>query len=106
VESRRQKKLPFDTTSLRDLVIRAGVVTRAIKEIVRKADDTPQAQSHHISPPPDPLFSQIFAQPIEESPSTGKGRVSKSKSSNGFRPGVISGNENEINGHMKTMTVV
>ncbi|KAI9881051.1 MAG: hypothetical protein M1830_008933 [Pleopsidium flavum] len=106
VESRRQKKLPFDTTSLRDLVIRAGVVTRAIKEIVRKADNTPQPQSHHLSPPPEPLFSQIFAQPTEESPSTGKGRVSRSKSSNSFRSGTISGNENEINGHMATMTAV
>ena len=33
------KKMPFDTTSLRDLVTRAGVVTRALKEIIRKAED-------------------------------------------------------------------
>lgn len=104
-ESRTQKKLPFDTTSLRDLVVRAGVVTRAVKEIVRKAENTPQAQIRQQSPPPDPLFSQIFVQP-DESPLTANGRVSKNTSTNGFRPGAISGNENEINGHMKLMTVV
>ncbi|EDN05293.1 predicted protein [Histoplasma mississippiense (nom. inval.)] len=32
------QKLPFDTQSLRDLVIRAGVVTRSLKEVVRKAE--------------------------------------------------------------------
>lgn len=105
VDSRTQKKLPFDTTSLRDLVIRAGVVTRAVKEIVRKAENTPQAQTRQLSPPPDPLFSQIFVQP-DESPLTAKGRVSKKTNNNGLRPGAISGNENEINGHMKMMTVV
>lgn len=105
MESRTQRKLPFDTTSLRDLVVRAGVVTRAVKEIVRKAENTPQAQIRQISPPPDPLFSQIFVQP-DESPLSAKGRVSKNASSNGFRPGAISGNDNEINGHMKMMTVV
>lgn len=105
MKSPTQKKLPFDTTSLRDLVVRAGVITRAVKEIVRKAENTPQAQIGQLSPPPDPLFSQIFMQP-DESPLAAKGLVSKSTSSNGFQPGAISGNENEINGHMKMMTVV
>ena len=49
------KKLPFDTTSLRDLVTRAGVVTRALKEIVRKADEGEQGGSRA-----DPEFSKIF----------------------------------------------
>ena len=108
VESRAQKKLPFDTTSLRDLVIRAGVVTRAVKEIVRRAENTPQAQFRQLSPPPDPLFSQIFAQPIDEPSSGANGTISKSKSSKGFHSGSgpITGNENEINGHMKLMAVV
>ncbi|KAI9880226.1 MAG: hypothetical protein M1823_006754, partial [Watsoniomyces obsoletus] len=33
-----REKLPFDTQDLRDLVTRAGVITRALKEIVRKAE--------------------------------------------------------------------
>lgn len=105
-DSRSQKKLPFDTTSLRDLVVRAGVVTRALKEIVRKADNAAHATGNHLPPPPDPVFSQIFTKPVEESPPLGNGHVPKRKSSNGFHPGVINGNENEINGHMKLMTVV
>ena len=105
-----QKKLPFDTTSLRDLVTRAGVVTRALKEIVRRAESspsTPKAQSlTPPDPPPDPLFSQIFHQP-PSSPSVNKSpRVTQSPKSSSFRGGSIAGNDNEINGHMKMMTVV
>ena len=66
------KKLPFDTTSLRDLVTRAGVVTRALKDVVRRAEDpdyvpsTPERSSGGGSgaggggPARDPAFSQIF----------------------------------------------
>ena len=100
-----QKKLPFDTTSLRDLVVRAGVVTRALKEIVRKSDNTPQTPDPQSGTPPDPPFSQIFNPP--SSPVQGKNaRISKSASTNGFLGGSITGNDNEINGHMKVMTVV
>ncbi|KAL1983570.1 hypothetical protein VTN96DRAFT_10230 [Rasamsonia emersonii] len=55
-----QQKLPFDTQSLRDLVVRAGVVTRALKEVIRKAEGV-----EPISEPPfpqDPPFSRIFEQ--------------------------------------------
>lgn len=55
----RSKKLPFDTQSLRDLVVRAGVVTRALKEVVRKAEGVPNGfeENTHPSHPP---FSRIF----------------------------------------------
>lgn len=118
-----QKKLPFDTTSLRDLVTRAGVVKRALKEIVRRAEkaaansspSTPRdtrsrdSLTHDRPPPkPDPPFSQIF-QPPNSSPSTNKSpRVTQSPkgAGNSFRSATIAGNDNEINGHMKMMTVV
>lgn len=60
------KKLPFDTTSLRDLVTRAGVVTRALKEIIRRIEDpdyAPNTPERRPDTPPDPPFSQIFHQP-------------------------------------------
>ncbi|KAL8669586.1 MAG: hypothetical protein Q9168_005826 [Polycauliona sp. 1 TL-2023] len=121
-----QKKLPFDTTSLRDLVTRAGVVTRALKEIVRRAEKaaesisscTPPAEaspddddSEPPNPPskPDPPFSQIFHPPNAPSPKTKSPRITQSpKNSNySYRGGAsIAGNDNEINGHMKIMTVV
>lgn len=96
----------FDTTSLRDLVTRAGVVTRALKEIVRRAENSSPATKPRPTTPQDPVFSQIFQQP-PSSPSMSKSpRVTQSPKSNSFRGGAIAGNDNEINGHMKLMTVV
>ena len=40
----RSHKLPFDTQSLQDLVSRAAVVTRALKETVRKAEEMGKQQ--------------------------------------------------------------
>ncbi|RHZ62105.1 hypothetical protein CDV55_105140 [Aspergillus turcosus] len=61
----RSKKLPFDTQSLRDLVIRAGVVTRALKEVIRKEEGvitTPGDKTQSSNPP----FSRIFDQPSDD----------------------------------------
>lgn len=60
----RAQKMPFDTQSLRNLVVRAGVVTRALKEVIRKAegvDPDPQDVFH-----PDPPFRRIFDQPSND----------------------------------------
>ncbi|KAI4164702.1 MAG: hypothetical protein LQ342_001677 [Letrouitia transgressa] len=107
-ERQSQKKLPFDTTSLRDLVIRAGVVTRALKEIVRRVENSPEVPERGSSTPPDPPFSQIFQQSRPSpSPALNKPpRVSQSPKNSSFRSGTITGNDNDINGHMKMMTVV
>jgi hypothetical protein len=104
------KKLPFDTTSLRDLVTRAGVVTRALKEIVRRfenPDSTPQTPERHCAAtPPDPPFSHIFQQPPSPSSSRKSPRVAKRKSSSSFLNNSVSANDtNDFNGHMKIMTV-
>ncbi|CAG8065767.1 unnamed protein product [Penicillium olsonii] len=56
----RAKKLPFDTSSLKNLVVRAGVVTRALKDVIRKAEGvatSPRDFSH------DPPFRRIFDKP-------------------------------------------
>ena len=60
-----QQKLPFDTQSLRDLVVRAGVVTRALKEVIRRAEGVTSSSESEI--PPDPPFSRIFNQPSQNS---------------------------------------
>ncbi|KAL4783230.1 hypothetical protein BJX76DRAFT_330380 [Aspergillus varians] len=61
----RSKKLPFDTQSLRDLVIRAGAVTRALKDVVRKAEGVTNGfeENTHPSHPP---FSRIFEHPSHD----------------------------------------
>ena len=70
VSENKEKKVPFDTTSLRDLVIRAGVVTRACKEIIRKVEDpdyAPLTPECRPTTPNPPFFSQIF-QPSSSTP--------------------------------------
>ncbi|KAJ5134054.1 hypothetical protein N7526_005419 [Penicillium atrosanguineum] len=57
----RTQKLPFDTQSLRDLVVRAGVVTRALKEVIRKAEGVDPSSEGVF--PADPPFRRIFDQP-------------------------------------------
>lgn len=111
-----QRKLPFDTTSLKDLVTRAGVVTRALKEIVRRADTGSDTPEQMPSTPRDPPFiAQMFQQPPSSSALGKSPRVThspkspkspKSQRSSPFLGGSITGNDNEINGHMKMMTVV
>ena len=90
-ERRQQKKLPFDTEDLRDLVSRAGAVTRALKELVRKAEGvslSPQRTSKKYSDPP---FSQIFNRSGEgTSPVFTKPGLPKSRSANGYLGSSIS----------------
>ncbi|KAF3492022.1 uncharacterized protein GIQ15_01539 [Arthroderma uncinatum] len=57
-----QQRFAFDTQSLRDLVVRAGVITRSLKDIVRKAEGVyVPPEPNHLTP--DPPFSQIFVHP-------------------------------------------
>lgn len=60
--SSRPKKLAFDTQSLRDLVIRAGVVTRALKEVIRKAEGVSTTPDKALPVQSNPAFSRIFDQ--------------------------------------------
>lgn len=116
VEAKKsQKKLPFDTTSLKDLVTRAGVVTRALKEVVRRAEGGPSTPAPQPTTPRDPPLSQLFQQPTPSPPpaktpsitqSPKSPRSPKSTRSNPFMGASIASNDNEINGHMKIMTVV
>ena len=107
-----QKKLPFDTTSLKDLVTRAGVVTRALKEIVRRAENGPETPESRPTTPRDPPYTQVFQQ-APHTPTISRGtrvtqspRSPRSQRGSPFLGGSIAGNDNDINGHMKTMTVV
>lgn len=75
----RPQKQPFDTQSLKDLAVRAGVVTRALQELVRAAEEQRQTafpgtpQSHVRSGSGlgigssdvtrDPFLSQLFQHP-------------------------------------------
>ena len=101
-------KLPFDTQDLRDLVIRASVATRALKEIVRKAEGVFTSPDRTPKEPRDPAFSQIFNRPQSPSPTFQKPILAKSTSVNSYMDGALptSNNDRDQLGHMNLMTVV
>jgi hypothetical protein len=101
-------KLPFDTQDLRDLVIRAGVATRALKEIVRKAEGVFTSPDRTPKEPRDPAFSQIFNRPESPSSTLQKPILVKSTSVNSYMDGTLpsSNNDRDQLGHMSPMTVV
>jgi Septation protein etd1 len=101
-------KLPFDTQDLRDLVIRAGVATRALKEIVRKAEGVFTSPDRTPKEPRDPAFSQIFNRPESLSPTFQKPILAKSTSMNSYMDGTLpsSSNDRDQLGHMSLMTAV
>ncbi|OJD13083.1 hypothetical protein AJ78_06421 [Emergomyces pasteurianus Ep9510] len=105
------RKLPFDTQSLRDLVIRAGVVTRSLKEILRKAEGVCMcSESETNSQPQDPPFSQMFTRPLSGAESSCfVPDLNRSKNTNGYRGITAAGttpNENDGCERMTMMTVV
>jgi hypothetical protein len=61
-------KMPFDTTSLRDLVHRANVLSRTLGEVIRKSDGT--SNSPEVSPHRDssPAFTRVFTDPMAQPP--------------------------------------
>ncbi|EFQ98881.1 hypothetical protein MGYG_01895 [Nannizzia gypsea CBS 118893] len=65
-----QQRFAFDTQSLRDLVVRAGAITRSLKDIVRKAEGVyVPSDTNYLTP--DPPFSQIFVHPSQPIPANG-----------------------------------
>ncbi len=100
-------KLPFDTQDLRDLVIRAGVATRALKDVVRKAEGVFTSPDRTPKEPQDPPFSQIFNRPQSPSPISQKPSLVKSNSVNSYMEGSLAGSNNDRDrlGHMNLMTV-
>ncbi|ODH45693.1 hypothetical protein GX48_08223 [Paracoccidioides brasiliensis] len=101
------QKLPFDTQSLRDLVVRAGVVTRALKDVVRKAEGVCSGSETDFGPQ-DPPFSHMFTRPLSGTEASFLPDLALSKGANGHR-GNASGtapNENDGCERMTLMTVV
>ncbi|KAH8808605.1 hypothetical protein F5884DRAFT_834160 [Xylogone sp. PMI_703] len=102
--SQSPNKMPFDTTSLRDLVHRAGVLTRTLGEIIRKFDGTP------ISPEPapkresSPAFTRVFADPMTLSPSRQQ-QIPRSQSNNSVLTGSIDASPGRLTQHIHMMAV-
>ena len=97
IHSHPREKLPFDTQDLRDLVVRAGVITRALKEIIRKAEGVSLSPQKSAQKSPDPIFRQIF-DPPDSSPSPGlrKPGLPKSRSAHSYLDGAGASNDHDI----------
>jgi hypothetical protein len=110
IEVYRQKKLPFDTRDLRELVSRASAVTRALKEIVRTAEGVSVSPDRTSKKGSDPAFSQIFHR-VDESPSPllKTPSLPKSRSEHSYLASSMNGGsttQNDLSGRMTMMTVV
>ncbi|KAL9106371.1 MAG: hypothetical protein Q9227_008572 [Pyrenula ochraceoflavens] len=101
------RKLPFDTQDLRDLVIRAGVVTRALKEIVRKAEGITHSPDRPTRTPKDDDDSPL--RKMFHPPHTSPTRLGlpKSPSASSYINSSRSNNTDaDLTGRMQMMTVV
>jgi hypothetical protein len=99
------KKMPFDTTSLRDLVHRASTLSRTLAEIIRKADALTQSPNRNRQDDRDssPAFTRVFTDPLA-SPSK---NLQRSQSNNSMLSGSIDASPTRVMGQrMHMMTVV
>ncbi|OAP55169.1 hypothetical protein AYL99_10869 [Fonsecaea erecta] len=104
---RDRDKLPFDTQDLRDLVVRAGVITRALKEIVRKAEGVSLSPERPAQKFQEPVFRQIFEPPNSSpSPESRKPGLPKSRSANSYLDTLDASGDCEIQQPLKFTTVV
>ncbi|KAK6615644.1 hypothetical protein H4I95_00796 [Botrytis cinerea] len=97
-------KMPFDTTSLRDLVHRASVLSRKLADIIRETDGTiqsPVCTPHRES---SPAFTRVFTDPMSSPASK---RLPRSHSNNSMLSGSMNSSPTRSLGQrMHMMTVV
>ncbi|TAQ83279.1 hypothetical protein B7494_g8396 [Chlorociboria aeruginascens] len=101
--SQASNKMPFDTTSLRDLVHRASVLTRTLADLIRRADHS--SQSPDISPHREssPAFTRVFTDPTASPPK----HLARSQSNNSILSGSVDASPTRsIGQRMHMMTVV
>jgi len=59
-------KMPFDTTSLRDLVHRASNLTRTLSDLIRRADGRSQSPEANFVRESSPAFTRVFSDPGQD----------------------------------------
>lgn len=97
-------KMPFDTTSLRDLVHRASVLRSKLSDIIRKSDGSFQISDTTPKHGSSPAFTRVFTDPVAnppKSPGRSHGNNSILGSSIDASPSRSLGQQ-----HMHMMTVV
>ena len=93
-------KMPFDTTSLRDLVNRASALTRTLSDLIRKADGSQSPREN------SPAFIRVFT-PTAEAMASPPKHLPRSHSNNSMLSGTIETSPTRNLGQrMHMMTVV
>lgn len=97
-------KMPFDTTSLRDLVHRASVLRSKLSDLIRKADSSFQAPESGPKHESSPAFTRVFTDPAPNTPKS----PGRSHSNNSILGSSIDASPTRSLGqqHMHMMTVV
>ncbi|CAD6448337.1 ea9d4429-be80-42fa-b8a3-4fc0ed5ed736 [Sclerotinia trifoliorum] len=96
-------KMPFDTTSLRDLVHRASVLSRKLADIIRETDGTIQSPVSTPHRESSPAFTRVFTDPMSSPPK----HLPRSHSNNSMLSGSIDSSPTRSLGQrMHMMTVV
>ncbi|TVY37493.1 hypothetical protein LSUB1_G006542 [Lachnellula subtilissima] len=97
------EKMPFDTTSLRDLVHRASVLSRTLADLIRKSDGrspSPDAAPQRES---SPAFTRVFTDPMASPPKN----LPRSQSNGSILNGSIDSSPTRSLGQrMHMMTVI
>lgn len=97
-------KMPFDTTSLRDLVHRASMLNRTLADLIRKADGNPHSPDITPHRESSPAFTRVFTDPSASPPK----HLLRSQSNNSMLAGgSLDGSPTRSLGNrMHLMTVV
>lgn len=99
------KKMPFDTTSLRDLVQRAKTLSHILAEVIRKSDSFAQspAASPQVERESSPAFTRVFTDPLACPPR----HITRSESNNSILSGSFDSSPTRgLGKRMQLMTVV
>jgi hypothetical protein len=98
-------KMPFDTTSLRDLVQRASTLNRLLADIIRKSDGISLSpnQSPRAKPDSSPAFTRVFTDPMASPP---KNMIRTQSNNSVLSSNIDSSPTRSLGQRLQMMTVV
>ncbi|KAI9767238.1 MAG: hypothetical protein M1840_005838 [Geoglossum simile] len=75
ISANPQKKMPFDTTTLRDLVAHVSTLTRTLADVIRNADNAPPSPTRSPKLSAIPLPSRFTQESLSTSPPMNRPRL-------------------------------
>ncbi|TVY68968.1 hypothetical protein LSUE1_G009937, partial [Lachnellula suecica] len=103
MSAQSSSKMPFDTTSLRDLVHRASVLSRTLADLIRRADGRSPSPEAVVQRESSPAFTRVFTDPMASPPKN----LPRSQSNNSILNGSLDSSPTRSLGQrLHMMTVV